>query len=522
MAVFGAGAHTRWLLSVTADLPAPPIECIIDDDPVDESIQGIPVRRPEDVDVASLGLVLVSSDRWETELTDRCRRLWGDRVELVRLYEGLPTGPYDKSDDQAEALRQIGDLTARHPGRCTNVVMVTDRPGPREAKIGFALRQAGWKTSLISRKPPPFDVPNFFDEVQTFSHPWEALRLASERAPAVYHVMVNSDYRVAEVFLRHRPGIVVIDPYDVIAGMLSERFLGAHPDFVDQLERERFCLENADGVCCRSREVEFLEHRLGYRVRRRLLFPDGCWNTATPPDRPKSDELHTVYAGQLGPVTARSAAFGGHRSKLWQAETLADQAIHFHLYPWCELSPAAFEEAFCRYRDLEQATPYFHLHHPVPPDRLVAELCRYDLAMFAYNEFVADKNVTQNYTPDKFRVATSNKIFDFIDAGLPVAYTSAEGSFMGGLLDAHGIRIDLNRVDPGGWGVLLRSLDLNDLRSRTALARKDYDIRRQVHRLTEFYSELRPTDRGSTVDTCTASENNEHANDRSAAQPAVV
>ena len=33
MCIFGAGAHTSWLLSVTDDLPRPPIECIVDDHP---------------------------------------------------------------------------------------------------------------------------------------------------------------------------------------------------------------------------------------------------------------------------------------------------------------------------------------------------------------------------------------------------------------------------------------------------------------------------------------------------------
>ena len=78
MCLFGAGAHTRWLLSVTQDLPRLPIECILDDDPVDESLAGIAVRRPVEIDVEKIALSgahahasvgMPSRFRWTQELT---------------------------------------------------------------------------------------------------------------------------------------------------------------------------------------------------------------------------------------------------------------------------------------------------------------------------------------------------------------------------------------------------------------------------------------------------------------------
>lgn len=489
MCIFGAGAHTRWLLSVTADLPAPDIVAILDDEPTDESIAGVEVRRPDAVDVDAIDLVLVSSDRWEAELTRRCHELWSDRVEVVQLYRGLPRGPYDKSDDRGVALHRLSILPSTKPLDVDRVVIVADRPGPREAKLGFGLSHEHRHPVLLYRRPPSFAPLQYFESALSFNNEWEALRLACDFAPAVFHVSVNGSYRVAELFLQHRPGIIVVDPYDCVAGMLSDEFLSTHRDFADEIGRERFCLEQADGVCARSREVEFLVDRFGYRIRRHLLFVDACWDRAVKASS-GGKELHTVYAGHLEPSRDRCETFTGHGSKLWLAQTLAEQRIHFHLYPWFDLQGVDFEQGFAAYRDLERATPYFHLHKPVAPDRLIAELSQYDLAMFAYNESVNPDSFVPCFTADKFRFATSNKVFDFIDAGLPVAYTGGDDAFITQILDLHGVRIDLRDVDPGEWGRLLRSLDLAPWRERVGLARRDFSVRRRITELCSFYESL--------------------------------
>lgn len=498
LALFGAGAHTRWLLSVTADLPPLRIPCLLDDNPAEDSLGDIPIRRPADIDVDSFDVILISSDRWEAELAARVKELWGGRYEVVRLYEDVPRGPYDKSDDRTEALAQLQRRSALGPDEPCQVVIVSDQPGPREAKIGYALRHIGWQPILLHRKQPSFDATRSFDAVRAYRHEWEALRIACDYSPIAYHLMVYGDYSLAELFLQHRPGLIVVDSYDLIAGMLSEEFLAGHPEFATQIECERFCLEQADGLCCRSREAQFLEEVRGYRYNRRLLLPDGCWNERAA-ERPSysNDELHTVYAGHMPLSTGRCAGVTSHGCKLWVARTLADQGIHFHLYPWCDLRGQSFEEVFREYRKLERSTPYFHLHETVPPERLISELARYDLAIFVYNEFVgpgtpqSGSAVNANYTPDKFRVGAANKLFDFIDAGLPVVHTAAPGSFLSSLLDRHGIRIEVRDVEPAGWGSLLRTLDLPDLKARVRRAREDYDIRRHIHELTEFYQELR-------------------------------
>lgn len=97
LAIFGAGGHTHWLLQTVWDVPGPPVVYILDDaakpgqtlldHPVTQPLCGRPPCRR----------ILVSSDRLEEKLAQRCRELYGKAVEVLRLYEDLPPGPYPRS-----------------------------------------------------------------------------------------------------------------------------------------------------------------------------------------------------------------------------------------------------------------------------------------------------------------------------------------------------------------------------------------------------------------------------------------
>jgi hypothetical protein len=521
MCIYGAGAHTRWLLSVTDDLPPLPIECILDDEAPAETLAGLPVRRPDETDPDSIGLVLVSSDQWEERLAESARRHWGDRVEIVRLYEGLPAGPYDKSDDRTEAFNRVKTLSVSRPAAARQVVIVSDQPRSREAKIGYALRDAGWHPVLLHRRHPTFDASRYFDEVHHYRSQWEALRLACDYSPVVYHLMANSDYRTAEVFLSHRPGLVVIDSYDLIAGMYTEEFLDARPAYAEQIERERFCLEHADGVCTRSRECEFLEEHSGYKYRRCMFFPDGCWNEPTP-QRCDSEGLHVVYSGVLVVERDNAGPFATHGYRLWLARALADQGIHFHLYPAVTLPADRFEEVFSEYRELARESGYFHLHRPLPADRIVHELSGYDLGIFVYNEFSGLRHAQCPLTPAKLRCCTSNKFYDYLDAALPIVHNAAEGSLLSQIVDKHGVGIEVRDRPVSEWGELLRGLDLKDLRARAQRARSDYDVRRQAPRLTDFYRRLRMDVGADAGESTPRFEEHGHADRRSDHRSAIV
>ncbi|MGB0716274.1 MAG: hypothetical protein ACPGXK_10370, partial [Phycisphaerae bacterium] len=509
--IFGAGAHTRWLLSVTRDLPRHNLRLILDDTPRTSEIEGIPVCSPAEFDASCVDAVLISSDQWESKLAARAMQQWGDSLEIIRLYEGIPEGPYDKQDDRTVCRDLIETRTAEHRVSTSQhldgnrVALVSAYPKAREAKLAIAIRHAGWEPILIFGQEPAYDADRYFSQSLQYQNEWHALRLALESNCAIAHAIANSDYRLASRFVEDAPIPVVVDTYDVIAGMYTESFLQSHPSFVHELARERFCLENADGLCCRSREVDHLEEYSGYRVGPRLLLPDGCWNgsgVATPSasssfDHVSDDELHTVYVGHMHPREEPDSPFHAHGSKLWLAETLANAAVHFHVYPFFG-NAYEMETGYQPYRELAARSPYFHWHEPVAPDALIPVLSNYDMALFVYNELAQPDCPANTYSDAKFTTGASNKIFDFMDAGLPVAHTAFPGSYQSALLKDQDVLIDLNNVVPSDWSALFESLDHDTLKKRAADARQAYDIRNSASGLIAFYEMLIQTDRTRT------------------------
>ena len=89
LAIFGAGQHTRWLLSELDQSDLSEIDVILDDNGQDgETIRGVPVRRPGDTKIAAGTTVIVSSDRFEDVLVKRCRASLGRRARIRRIYRG--------------------------------------------------------------------------------------------------------------------------------------------------------------------------------------------------------------------------------------------------------------------------------------------------------------------------------------------------------------------------------------------------------------------------------------------------
>lgn len=98
IALFGAGFHTHWLLSIVPREQGPQVVAILDDF-ADEgrTIKGIPVLRAAGFDPKTVDAIIPSTDTSTKLFVKRCRSLYGKRVPLWYLYKGLPNGPYPKT-----------------------------------------------------------------------------------------------------------------------------------------------------------------------------------------------------------------------------------------------------------------------------------------------------------------------------------------------------------------------------------------------------------------------------------------
>ncbi len=90
LAIFGAGQHTRWLLSeIVGSDSASDIVAILDDKAEQgAAIGNIPILKPSEADLSRIQRVVISSDRFESVLARRCKELFTDRVRVHRFYRG--------------------------------------------------------------------------------------------------------------------------------------------------------------------------------------------------------------------------------------------------------------------------------------------------------------------------------------------------------------------------------------------------------------------------------------------------
>jgi len=116
VALFGAGEHTGWLLDAVASPAGPEVVTLIDDrgQRIPE-FRGLPVVTPEKADAAAFDAIVISSDANEARLFARARTCFPD-TPIVRLYEGLPAGPYEKHGEM-----QIGVDTLPLPSEAVNL-----------------------------------------------------------------------------------------------------------------------------------------------------------------------------------------------------------------------------------------------------------------------------------------------------------------------------------------------------------------------------------------------------------------
>lgn len=98
IAIFGAGKHTIWIEDLL-DNPAkaPKVVAVLDDAPdANCKILGLNPVLASSFNPELADAIILSSDTFQEQMRKRCRELYGEKIVLVDLYEGLPPGPYCK------------------------------------------------------------------------------------------------------------------------------------------------------------------------------------------------------------------------------------------------------------------------------------------------------------------------------------------------------------------------------------------------------------------------------------------
>jgi len=361
------------------------------------------------------------------------------------------------------------------------VVLVADNPNSRVVKIAYGLHSAGWEVFLLHKKPLHVQSKTYFDETFAYENEQHALALAKRYQPRAFHVFSLVADATSLAFVQFPPGKIVFDMYDTAEGVFYD-------SFVQLRSVQRYCLENADGVCARDMRAQWLSESLGYRYKNIILYMDYCWDMPSKvpslPAKISSDSIHLVVAGY---ILIEKEGHTEH-SYLRVARQLAEQQVHFHMYPHA-MQMDRFQTRFSDYIALARETPFFHLHTTVPIDQIIEELSQYHIGV-AFDGGITYGELPKDYSMEYYRYASGSRVFDYLDAGLPVLDNKDCFRFRFNTLARYGVVMDATaRMLTNANTRLNQFLDI-DMAVRIMTARRAYSLRRQIGRLIEFYESL--------------------------------
>jgi hypothetical protein len=371
------------------------------------------------------------------------------------------------------------------------VVLVSDSPTSRIAKVGYGLRSLGCRVVLLHQNVLPTEDPaRCFDETHVYRDAAQALQLARQFGPVVYHVFSSWNFDTAAVFMKDKPGRVVFDDYDVISGVARPEFLAAHHPTLMGIER--YCLENADGITCRDLLLQNTKRDCRYRLGGRLLYlPDCCWGDAGQGGAPArgidTDQVQLAYVGNMAIEKFASSPHPRDNFYLLDfAKELTAAGIQLHVYP----SPSFaqdFENTLSDHLELAARTPFYQVHRPLPADKLIQEISQYDLGLLSMWRESPHRN--RAYLPAMFRDGTSNKLFDYMDAGLGIV-TCDIFRFTSWFLRKEKICISAYLEDVTEALLSTPLSYWRGLRQRAALARDRFSAKLHARRLLAFYESV--------------------------------
>lgn len=306
---------------------------------------------------------------------------------------------------------------------------------PRVLKILTALRDKGynvicyiWRDSSYNARVLN-DIKNNATEVFDFSS-LAGLVLSLLHIDASY-VYLFASFRtkmlgisVTIISLRQNMPTLIFEEYDAAYMMWC----------VDEycVSMEEYCLRNADFVVDRGFMYDyFFEHSLleeRYRDKVIRIF-DGCGenDSLLPVDRKDptidDEEMTFCYVGFLAPSNIPpSNPSDGY--EFWKkiADMCRDNHCHIHIY----VSESCYGEAgfagrYDKYLDMTVTNKYFHLHPPVSYRKLHSEIAGYDYGIsFSGDIKRYKKEYGGAFKYENMIYGGGNKIFDYLDAGLPV------------------------------------------------------------------------------------------------------
>ncbi len=501
--LYGAGYMTKEIIPVLKEIERKPLYIIVTDvknNP--EKIDEIPVygleQKMDEIQEKNILVVLAVTEKYEDEMKSLLQEKNIHNITMLLQYLRRLPDYLDKQIDWH--LERIKDwyfdvnnkeldesvLLLNQEMNRNRVLFVVEGLMPRVIKIARALKKEGREVVLLLNGEMMTN-PVFFKfrdslrgegfRTYNYNRIEELLFLLLENKSIAVHVFSNiwagqyRDYILVQ--LQQYIGKIVFENYDIENGFSIE----FTPEF---LQRERYCLENAVGVCYREFSLEHLIDTLKFDIKGKTIrFFDYCSDDVITCGTDSSDkELSLCYVGDI--YTEEDYPGSCYACFMEVARKCEKNRCHLHVYP-----PAWDEKRYKKFIDKDKISTYFHFHKPVAYDRLKEELSQYDYGIFPSIDDIYRKEVWVNYTKYKCIYAATNKFFDYLDAGLPIV--ARLPLKLAEFLEQKDVLINW-QVEEYDFDYLMREKE--SMKKKVIEKREELKIGNHINELWEFYESL--------------------------------
>ena len=338
------------------------------------------------------------------------------------------------------------------------IVFLTDRPSFREVKLAYGLENIGYKVVIVAPAGLPFDESVFY-KVERYSNIAAGIIKVVKYPAYIYHFFSHMNYDIQAYLIKHKPGKIVFDDYDILRDYYHECFV----DHDIQIKKEKYCLENADGLCCRSLETQHLKKTYSYRFGPRIFFPEYCMCTHKTKEVKKTGQVSIVFAG-------------GFPRYLYEfAKICNEHDIILKIYSCNKL-----DDCLKDYKNIIQCgviTNYNEFIEAVSESDFGVQI-----------PFSSETGALDYKNPDlKSKYSMANKIFDYLDAGLAVITSGAklQAKILKNVNAC--ILLDNSNVNEA-FKKIIRDLKAGKFSKPEGI--ENFNINKQILRMESFYKKI--------------------------------
>lgn len=368
------------------------------------------------------------------------------------------------------------------------VIFVIDNQSPRVYKIIRELHKNGWEIVSFCRMRRGVkiakEIYQYSSKVESYISAHGALYRCRRYPDGLFHVFCCYAYDVPTLLIKKRVGKIIFDNYDGYAGFLADWNKSKRNR--KTAAEEKFCLENADGLTCRSFETQYNKWRMGYRFKgKRLLFLDYC----------SIENRRYLHAHKLNDTPV--FFYGGglpdevnHRDTAGACITEAARILSEHGCKFLIYHARTSAELGNHYRRAFEAIPNAELHEAVPFEEMLEVMQHCDFAIHPvrgnYKDWMNyDQSDGVNYST-KLIYCASNKYFDAMEMGLPMVGYGAK-RFVQMLKHCGVVRCPVNDL---GDKIDYLKENYDRLRGDIVKNIERFSIEKNIGRLIDFYGKV--------------------------------